>query len=241
MRARLSRYALYQARDYLVERGIHTFFIGVVLFFPIFLTLFGVGSTARLPDDMLRDSLIALLPMYGFIAVVIAINGIVSGDRQRGYFRFLFAKPVSPIRYYAQAFLVNGAGTVAITGVLVLLLAWLAHRPFPWHVLTYVAVYYVAAGGVGFALSAITRFDWIALAIVWWMAQLLRTLAPLLGRWYHDVLHVVLPPAHLLAELAESLARGTPLAASSMLWVLGYGMLGMLLGLAAIRFRPLAP
>ncbi len=241
MRARLLRYALYQARDYVVERGIHTFFIGIVLFFPIFLALFGVGSPARLPDDMLRESLSALLPMYGFIAVVIGINGIISGDRQRGYFRFLFAKPLSPPRYYVQAFVVNGVGTVAVTALLAFLLAALAGDPFPWHVLSYVALYWVSAGGVGFLLSAVTRFDWIALAIVWWMAQLLRTLAPMLGGWYHQALHVILPPAHLMSTLAGDLSRGASVPAPSLLWVAGYGALCVLLGLAALRLRPLAP
>lgn len=241
MRARLLRYALYQARDYLVERGIHTFLIGIVLFFPIFLALFGVGSPAQLPDDMLRESLTALLPMYGFIAVVIGINGIISGDRQRGYFRFLFAKPVSPPRYYLQAFVVNGVGTVFITALLVLLLATLAGDPFPSHVLTYVALYWLSAGGVGFLLSAVTRFDWIALALIWWMAQLLRTLAPILGGWYHDPLHVILPPAHLMSSLAQDLAQGVNASTPALLWVAGYGALCVLLGLAALRLRPLAP
>jgi hypothetical protein len=241
VRARLVRYALYQVRDYAVERGIHTFLIGIVLFFPILLALFGVGSPAQLPDDMLRESLSALLPMYGFIAVVIGVNGIISGDRQRGYFRFLFAKPVSPIRYYLQAFIVNGIGTIAMTALLVLCLAALAGQPFPWHVLSYVGLYWLSAGGVGFLLSAVTRFDWIALAVVWWMAQLLRTLAPMLDGWYHDVLHVLLPPAHLMSQLAENLARGASTPMPSLLWVAGYGALCTVLGLAALRLRPLAP
>ena len=48
------------------------------------------------------------------LSVLIAVNGIVSTDRKKGYYRFLFAKPVSAGRaIYAQLFFVYMAGMLS--------------------------------------------------------------------------------------------------------------------------------
>jgi ABC-type transport system involved in multi-copper enzyme maturation permease subunit len=240
MRGRLGRYSLYQLRDYVVERGLPTVLIGTILFLPLIFALVRPIEPESIPESLLLASLGALLPIFAFISVLLGINGIVSNDRQRGYFRFLFSKPISVRRYYLQAFLINGVGTLASTGFLVLMLALLAGAAFPLWVMQYIALYYVAAGGVGFLLSVLTRFDWIALGIVWLLAQTLRGLAMQLGGWYYDVLDVVLPPAHLMAQLAGDLGQGVAVPSRTLLWVAGYGVLGLLLGVLALRRRPLA-
>ena len=58
------------------------------------------------------------------LAVLIALNGIVSTDRKMGYYRFLFSKPVSVVAYYAQLFFVYMAGVLVS---MLLLAAVLAH------------------------------------------------------------------------------------------------------------------
>ena len=46
-------------------------------------------------------------------AVDVRPHGIVSRDRERGYHRFLFAKPVSVTGFYGQAFAIAGAGLLS--------------------------------------------------------------------------------------------------------------------------------
>ncbi len=49
-----------------------------------------------------------------FVGALFAMNGIVANDRKQGFYRFLFAKPMTPSRYYGQAFFVHWAGFVAV-------------------------------------------------------------------------------------------------------------------------------
>ncbi len=240
MRGRLARYSLYQLRDYLVERGLPTLLIGTILFLPLIFALLRPSALRGTSGELLLASLAALLPIFGFIAVLLGINGIVSNDRQRGYFRFLFSKPISVRRYYVQAFLINGVGTLAVTALLILALSLLAGASFPVWIVRYVAIYYVAAGGVGFLLSVLTRFDWVALGVIWVLAQSLRAVTLQLGGWYHDVIDVLFPPAHLMAQLAGDMGQGVTIPSRTLLWVGGYGVLALLLGVIVLRTRPLA-
>ena len=101
------------------------------------------------------------------LAVLIALNGIVSTDRKMGYYRFLFSKPVSAVAYYAQLFFVYMVGVL----VCMLLLSLVLHMVVPTfkivNYLLYAAIIYVAMGGIGFFISVATRFRWLTLAAVW--------------------------------------------------------------------------
>ena len=53
-----------------------------------------------------------------FLGALFAMNGIVANDRKLGFYRFLFAKPVTPSRYYGQAFVLHWAGFMVVIAVL---------------------------------------------------------------------------------------------------------------------------
>ena len=86
-------------------------------------------------------------------------------------------------------------------------------REARWHMmmgsyegaLAFVALYFLLSGGVGFLLSAITRYDWLALGVLWALAQLLRPLVRSGEGWHTRVLDVVLPPLHLLPAIGTAL------------------------------------
>ena len=95
-RARLARYALWQAVDFLFERA-----VAIVLILALFLYVahFTISSTPRPPgSDLSEEILHALAPLLmsnllntAWIAVgLLAANGISSNDRTTGRFRFLF-------------------------------------------------------------------------------------------------------------------------------------------------------
>src|SRR5437868_14594225 len=92
------------------------------------------------------------------------MNGIVSTDRKNGYYRFIFAKPIDPIVYYAEVFAVYMVGVLAA----MLILSGLLRMLFPafsiLNFLLYAPLIYIAMGGIGFFLSVATRFAWLCLA-----------------------------------------------------------------------------
>lgn len=106
--------------------------------------------------------------------------------------------------------------------------------------LLFVALYFLLFGGIGLLLSAVTRYDWMALGLVWALAQLLRSLFPADESWYGRVLDVSLPPLHVLSAMGGALVRGEAVPPFSYVWVTAYGSAALLLGLIIVRRRPLA-
>ena len=107
-RGRLARYSLWQFRDFVIERGIAIFIIaflwGYVLLEPL---RRAIGP--QWPGDKTSPVWALTLQISSAmvsLAVLIALNGMVSTDRKAGYYRFLFSKPVNVVAYYAQLFFV---------------------------------------------------------------------------------------------------------------------------------------
>jgi hypothetical protein len=245
---RLLRYAPWQMRDYLIDRGSATVLIGALLLFQTVLAANeGLGmhwaEGIRGPERA-RLVLAAVFPNFALIGTVTAINGIIANDRKMGYYRFLFAQPVAPTLFYAQLFLVHGLGLLLTTVPTLALFALAAPPPIVGGVLVDVALIYVTAGGIGFLLSAVTQLDWLVLGAVWvttvtlrenmgWLvAGPFRVFAPLVN---------LLPPTHRLTEAGEAIFAGGAPPAGDVLWPLGYGAAAFLLGLIVVRRRPLAP
>ena len=116
-RPRLGRYAYWQLRDYLFEKGIGT---AIVLVFAATLSYLDLRGEARpsATRSEIQVALAQLLSSLVLLGALFATNGIVSDDRKHGYYRFLFAKPVSVTRFYAQKFLVHLAGFLLVSALL---------------------------------------------------------------------------------------------------------------------------
>jgi ABC-type polysaccharide/polyol phosphate export permease len=146
---------------------------------------------------------------------------------------------VNPVLYYAQAFFVGLIGVV----LSMLVLSSLMHTILPIfsivNFLLYTALIYIAMGGIGFFVSAATRFDWVSLAVVWLGSRILRSLYGPKGDWRSKAVEL-LPPVHKLDEVANSLIGTGTAHATDVLWLLGYGALFFVLGLALLRWGSLA-
>jgi hypothetical protein len=94
-------------------------------------------------------------------------------------------------------------------------------------------------GGIGFFVSVATRFDWVSLAAVWLGSRILRSLYGAKGGWRSKAVEL-LPPVHKLDEVANSLIATGSAHATDVLWLLGYGALFFVLGLALLRWGSLA-
>jgi hypothetical protein len=232
---------LWQFRDFVMERGIAIVIIGMLWGYLLVEPLRrAMGSAfAAGPNSPTWPLVITVASSVVSLSVLIALNGIVSTDRKNGYYRFLFSKPVSPVAYYAQLFLVYMGGVL----VSMLLLAAVLHTVVPefsiLNFLLYAAVIYIAMGGIGFFVSVATRFDWLTLAAVWVGSRVLRDVYGARPDWRSKAVEL-LPPVHKLNEVSHTLITYGTADKSDVLWLLGYGALFFALGLLVLRRGSLA-
>ena len=268
-RARAGAYAYWQLRDYLKDRGLSTLIVAMLSAYlgwsmvtekvamprasdaasAELVVRFGSAHAvyaARIAEfsfHFMRDTIGAVI----FLGALFAMNGIVANDRKQGFFRFLFAKPVTPSRYYGQAFVVHTFGFM-----LVMLLLGAIYGLVVWPVLTLqfvlvVGLMFVAYAGVAFLLSAAARWDWLSLVAVSVASVFLWTK---FGQSNHplSVLLYLLPPLHRADEVYVAVS-GTPVISAArapavpwplVLWFAAYGTLCYIAGLVVLRFRRLA-
>ena len=239
--ANLARYSPWQFRDFIMERGIAIVIIGMLwgylLVEPLRRTM-GAAFAAG-PRSPTWPLVITAASSVVSLAVLIAMNGMVSTDRKMGYYRFLFSKPVSAVAYYAQLFFVYLAGVLITLLLLSLVLRMIIPTFSIFNFLLYAALIYIAMGGIGFFVSVVTRFDWLTLAAVWVGSRIFRTQYGSTPGWKSKAVDI-LPPVHKLDELSISLITDGTAQASDVIWLLGYGALFFALGLVILRRGSLA-
>jgi ABC-type transport system involved in multi-copper enzyme maturation permease subunit len=249
-RARLLEYAPWILRDYFTNQGPSTALVVLLVGFlsvTSAITVAGMmagagGARVRVGDvplELARSLLHSIIPALTILGTVFATNGIVANDRKMGYYRFLFAKPVSPSVYYATTFALYGVGLIAISLLLLLIWALTVRPTLPGEVFIIVPLMYVAYGGVGFLLSAAWRFDWLSLVAVLFVANVAWSLWEHASGLRHGILYL-LPPVHRAGDIYALILRqqhGTPWM--SIAWLAGYGLISFVLGLIVIRKRSL--
>jgi hypothetical protein len=239
-RGRLGRYSLWQFRDFAADKSPSVLIIGLLLGYlaiePMRRALGAAWATN--PAVPLQRILAQIVSPVITLSVLIAVNGMVSNDRKTGYYRFLFSKPISPVAYYAQLFLVHLVGVVLTMAVLAGLFRWLIGTIAIPHVLLYTLLVYLSMGGIGFFISAATRYDWLVLSTVWVGARILRALYAN-AHDFRSWLVQLLPPVHRIDDVSNDLLTGQMAASRDMLWLVGYGALFFVLGLYVIRRRSL--
>jgi ABC-type transport system involved in multi-copper enzyme maturation permease subunit len=268
-RARAGAYAVWQLRDYLKDRGLSTLVVAALSAYlgwsmmtdasPMprptdatsaeLLVRFGSAGAvyaARMAEfsfHFMRSMLGALI----FLGALFAMNGIVANDRKQGFFRFLFAKPLTPARYYGQAFVVHCVGFMLVIVLLALLYGVIVWPVLSLQFVLVVGLMFVAYAGVAFLLSAAARWDWLSLVAVSVAATFLWTK---FGASTHPLakLLYLLPPLHRADEVYLAVS-GTPVISAAgapdvpwplVLWFGGYGILCYIAGLVVLRFRRLA-
>jgi hypothetical protein len=249
-RARLARYALWQLRDYAFDKGFATLVV-LVLTTVLVRMLMDAAATslpdgphaARLAESMRAQQrqqlLVQILTSHFIFGVLFATNGIVSDDRKLGYYRFLFAKPVTAPGFYATKFLVHGAGFLGV-GLLYLAGFTLAIGPTAVNgFLSVFALLFLAFGGIGFLLSVVWRFDWLGLMTVYAVSETLWTLFGETHGVRRLLVHA-LPPVHHFTVAVTSVATGTEIPWRGLAWGAGYGLVCFVLGLLVLRRRSLA-
>lgn len=242
-------YARYQLRDSLMQRlSLPLVVIAMFAVLPVYV-MAKHAAGVRGPDEavfakqLYLQSVTLFLPMGAFLCSV----GVASTDRQHGYFRFLFSKPVNVLAYYVQAYVVAGAAFVVMFGLITwgfgaMTIHFSVHRAMEAALLTYVLL-----GGIGFLLGALTRFDGVAFIAIYLLALLLQQFmaAPNglhnggLPDWLAAIAKV-LPPVVTLDTLRNHIYAAQAIDPSQLWLVIGYGAGAGLLGLVLLRRGPLA-
>lgn len=240
-RARLARYARWQLGDYVMERSASTLIVVLLasyLNFTPLIVQYGRPASGTMPP-MFAEALARSLYSLALLGTVFAVRGIVSDDRALGYYRFLFAKPVSVSAYYAQKFAVYMLGFLLVSVFLLLVHAVVVTPYMSLAVLPVLALLFVGIGGIGFLASALWRFDWVALGGVLFAAALLWDAWSARGGWRAIVTHA-LPPVHLVGGVLSALSQGNAIPLMDLGWIAAYGLVCFLLALVVLRRRPLA-
>ena len=258
-RARIGRYGLWQMRDYLMDRGSPTLIVSVLFGYltvapmlmgykrnlamlpPKLIAKYGGmdGARAVLMHDVNEMFLRTFLGVVVFLGALFAMNGIVADDRKKGHYRFLFAKPVSPSRYYGQAFVIHWAGFVAVGCLMALIYGAFASSILTLPFVYVLALMFLMYAGIAFALSAAARWDWLSLVTMTVLASYMW------GRFGESTsvlakLLYLLPPLHRTSEIYEAIAKGDPVNLPLLLWFAGYGAVAYVAGLVVLRYRRLA-
>lgn len=268
-RARVGAYALWQLRDYLKERGLSTIIVAALTAYLGLSTMTEAMPMPR-PDDAISAELLvrfgsidavytarmaefnfhftrSILGALVFLGALFAMNGIVANDRKLGFFRFLFAKPLTPSRYYGQAFMVHWLGFMVVMTLLGMSYGVVVSPVLTAPLLAVVALMFLAYAGIAFLLSAAARWDWLSLVVVTVAATFFWSK---FGRSTHPLakLLYLLPPMHRVDEVYVAVS-GTPLLSAAPAapvpwplvgWLAGYGAICFLAGLLVLRVRRLA-
>jgi hypothetical protein len=258
-RAHVGRYGLWQLRDYVMDRGLPTLIVCVLFGYltlaplllahkhqmdtlpPRLIVRYGgiEGARVALMHDVNTMFLRTFLGVVVFLGALFAMNGIVADDRKKGYYRFLFSKPVSPSRYYGQCFLIHWAGFVTVACAMTLIYGAFATPIISLPLIYVLALMFVMYAGITFVLSATARWDWLSLVAMTVFATYMW------GRFGESTgvaakLLYLLPPLHRTSEIYEAVAKGVPLNWNLLAWFAGYGVACYVIGLVVLRYRRLA-
>jgi hypothetical protein len=252
MTSRLWRYALYQLRDYATGVGGATLILGVLgvlVLSGITINGMAVSSVAALQ----QSTVAFIFGVLGFVGPVMALSGLVADDRARGFYRFIFAGPVSPPRYYGQAYVVRGVGLLVIAALVWLVAMWRITTVSLVGVLAFTALCYLTVGGVTLLFSAVGRFAWLVVGLLWCVGWGAVAGSVVGSTWsiVWQAVHVVVPPFQLLNAIDRSLISHvymgmqgpqpltdlTGASASTYLWFAGYGVATLVAAWAVLRGR----
>ena len=244
MKGRLAKYSLWQFRDFFMQHGIGIAIIGLLwgysLLAPLRAAMSPQAQLPMTPGSPIWGLVMQITSAVVSVSVLIAMNGIVATDRKNGYYRFLFAKPINHVLYYAQLFFVYMAGVLLIMAILAALLRLILPSFNVLYFLMYTALVYIAMGGIGFLLSVATRYDWLSLAAVWLGSRILRDVHSGPDAGWKGAAVQVLPPVHRLDEVANSLIGTGSANLTDVVWLFTYGAVCFVLGLVLLRYGSLA-
>jgi hypothetical protein len=182
----------------------------------------------------------AFIQMAATLGSVAMMNQIVALDRERQYFRFLFAHRVRPWHFYLQRFAVALLLLVALFATIPIGFSLFVTPVSAVPALQSMALYGFLVGSLAMLCGALVQRDGIALIVVFAAASVLQqakrmgNLPSVLG-----VLADALPPFHRASVIRTEWLTGVAVDAGDLLIVIGYGLAMLVAALVVVKRFPL--
>jgi len=191
-------------------------------------------------QDFARSLYNTFLPMGTVLGAVVMMNQVPALDRERQYFRFLFAHQVTPWRFYLQRYLV--AFALFLAGVAVIPLGFsalvtdVAFLPTMYSA----ALFGLLVGTLMCLCGALTQRDGLALIVVYLGTSVLQQIerAEALPGWLEPVV-AALPPFDVAGTLRTAWLTGGPYDTGDLVHVVAYSAALLVVALVAIKRFPL--
>lgn len=253
-RAQLLQYSLWQFRDYAINIAIISIIlfglIGTLEVMQLRAMTAAMANSRMSPaslDRMRTQSFQNIFAIYSSVGPIVALSGIISQDRSLGYVRFLFAKPLNPLRFYLQSLVVRAIGFFVVGAVLLAVYRQFEPSADVGRIAAGLALTFVAFGGMVFLGSALTKYDGLC-AVAFLLLSVL-----VWGKWATatGAAHLVtylFPPIDKFSALNDWVSNlnqfntGLPVAFPTkwVVWTVSYGVACLVLGVILLRTRPLA-
>ena len=182
------------------------------------------------PPEVLAGMVRQLHTQFVWISVLVIFHGIIAEDRTRGFYRFYLAKPVSPLWFYGQSYVLGLAATVLYSAGFAVIFSLMVKPAWSFAYMKNGLANGLLVGGLLFVFSALMARDWFGMVVILVATAILRGRYPADASTTGKVLNAVLPPIHLM--------NGNPTAAQ-WAWIAAWGLGFVALGLLVLRRRPL--
>jgi len=201
-RGRLLRYSRYQLKDFAIERALTVVLLAAVNMIGPITTMQNLPAAARAAglDSPVAGQVIVIFGSLVVLAILFSGQELISRPRKQGYYRLVLAKPVDPVLFYGQLFLVHLIGTVLLLSLMAALFSVLAFPVAIGHIALAAAIGFVLIGGVGFLISVFLNHDSIVLILLVAASVLMKGYAAdETGGLWPGVAKVLIPVDHLIA------------------------------------------
>jgi hypothetical protein len=247
VKARLTAYAGYQLRDFLIWRAV-VVVLGTAAAIWVYATTRRLTSMVLDPGSgldaraQLQRAFEFGIAVFALVSAAVAAQGLIARDRRRGFDRVLFSRRVSPVRFYGQGFVIAGVASVAMAAIVAQLYAAMIHPVWVPGVAALVSLSWLCVGSFAFLLSALTPFYLPMLAVLVAADFALDWLATSGGsdasQAIVSVVQYVVPPAHVIVALSAPLVRAAAVDARLVVWPATYGLVSLVATFLVLRRRP---
>ncbi|MDH5233819.1 MAG: hypothetical protein OEW77_02600 [Gemmatimonadota bacterium] len=241
----LALYARWQVRDAFTKAVVTLLFFLVIGGVPLWFLLnghppAGIDSQERI-EQMSRMIYQQALGSAMTLGALLLMSGVVSADRTKQHFRFLFARPVAPWAFYLQYFAISVMLFVACTTLVPVGFRFLV-TPVPvLAVVKAAALYALLFGALALLCSVLVARDGVLLVLVVVVSMSLQQLAPsnALPRWA-ELLAEMLPPFGTAEALRTRWLTERSVETGDLTLVLLYALGMLVVALVLLRRVPLA-
>jgi hypothetical protein len=248
VKSRIGAYAGVQLADYFTGRGLLVLMLTALAVWGYAtvngLTAFAFdASTGVEGRAQLQRAFDVLFAAFALIAAALSAQNLVARHRRRRYDRVIFARALSPLRYYFQGFMVAGLGGALLAVAVAQTYSIVVHPVSVLGATALVGLAWLTIGGLAFLLSALTWLHTPLVAVLVGADLALDRYASALraagqGNPLVDAAQYLLPPGHVIVSLSGPFARGLTVDRVALVWPVAFGVVCLAAALLLLRRRP---